>query len=107
MGLLLAFLLLSAGLSYRNNARPRRFRGRAELALTELGTEQARATGRRIVETWKPVAVYTSPLGRCVVTGQIIATILGITAAPLAGLNHLRSLASSPPRFATLAEVDI
>src|SRR4029450_4330117 len=82
--------------------RPARFRGRAELALTERGLAQADALARRIAANWKPgagddvctprrgpaqpealprriaanwkpVAVFTSPLQRCVLTGAKIA----------------------------------
>jgi Histidine phosphatase superfamily (branch 1) len=49
--------------------RPERFRGRAELALTELGQNQARLLAQRIASDWSPNAVYCSPLQRCVATG--------------------------------------
>lgn len=72
------------------NSRPPRFRGRAELALSHAGMEQARVTGKRIRAMCRPRAVYTSPMGRCVVTGQIIAESLGLTTAEsLAGLNDV------------------
>jgi broad specificity phosphatase PhoE len=50
--------------------RPARFRGRAELALTDQGVAQADALARRIADGWKAAAVYTSPMQRCVVTGD-------------------------------------
>jgi probable phosphoglycerate mutase len=65
---------------------PERFRGRAELALTERGLAEAQALARRIATGWKPVEVYTSALQRCVVTGASIARACGIGAAPLPGL---------------------
>jgi hypothetical protein len=34
------------------------------------GLAQAEATARRIARQWKPVAIYTSGLQRCVVTAQ-------------------------------------
>ena len=43
---------------------PRRFRGRAELKLTDKGIAQAEATARRIGASWRPRAIYASPLGR-------------------------------------------
>jgi probable phosphoglycerate mutase len=52
---------------------PERFRGRAELALTDLGRRQARAAAVAIATTWKPDAVYSSPLGRCRDTAAAIA----------------------------------
>ena len=52
---------------------PERFRGRAELALSDLGRRQAQAGARYIAKTWKPEAVYTSPLSRCRETAAAIA----------------------------------
>ena len=52
---------------------PARFRGRAELALTERGLAEADALAKRIAANWKPAAVFTSPLQRCVLTGARIA----------------------------------
>jgi probable phosphoglycerate mutase len=69
--------------------RSERFRGRAELALNELGIAQAEAIAKRIAESWQPVAVYTSPLSRAVRTGEAIAAPLGLTAQPLALLNDI------------------
>jgi broad specificity phosphatase PhoE len=69
--------------------RPARFRGRAELSLTEHGLAQADALAGRIARHWKPAAVYTSPLQRCVVTGGKIATACGITASVHEGLGDI------------------
>lgn len=66
---------------------PERFRGRADLALSELGTRQAAALGRRIAQSWAPDAIYTSPLSRCVVTGDAIAKATGTSAQPFDSLN--------------------
>jgi phosphoserine phosphatase len=52
---------------------PKRFRGRAELNLTDTGIAQAEATARRIGAGWRPEAVYASPLGRTLRTARIIA----------------------------------
>ena len=68
---------------------PERFRGRAELSLTDHGLAQADALARRIAAHWKPVAVYTSPLQRCVVTGGKIATACGITASVNEGMGDI------------------
>ena len=68
---------------------PPRFRGRAEIPLTELGKRQAQATARRIAQCFRPVAIYTSPMGRCVATGQAIAQATGLPSEPLAQLNDL------------------
>ena len=68
---------------------PPRFRGRTEVPLTELGIRQARETARRIGSTWRPAAVYTSPMGRCRATGQAIAGEVGVSLQSLGGLNDL------------------
>ena len=65
---------------------PERFRGRAELALSELGRRQAQALGGYIAANWKPDAVYTSPLGRCRDTGAAIAAPFRLELQPIDGL---------------------
>ncbi|WHZ11351.1 MAG: hypothetical protein OJF60_001790 [Burkholderiaceae bacterium] len=62
---------------------PERFRGRADLSLSSLGERQAVALGRRIAQSWKPDAIYASPLLRCVHTGEAIARATGIRSAAL------------------------
>jgi probable phosphoglycerate mutase len=52
---------------------PKRFRGRADLKLTELGIAQAEATARRISAGWQPAAIYASPLDRTQHTARLIA----------------------------------
>lgn len=69
--------------------KPARFRGRAELPLTDRGLVQADALARRIARGWKPVAVYTSPLQRCVVTGARTAAACGIKAEARGGLADI------------------
>jgi probable phosphoglycerate mutase len=69
--------------------QPERFRGRAELALTPQGVAEAKALAARIAATWKPAAVYTSALKRCVVTGTLIAEACGIQATPLKELMDI------------------
>ena len=69
--------------------RPERFRGRAELKLTEQGLAEAQALAVRIAGHWKPAGIYTSALQRCVVTGDFIARAAGIGAEPLAGLMDI------------------
>ena len=68
---------------------PERFRGRAELPLSSLGRRQARAAADYIVATWKPDAVYTSPLGRCRETGAAIAAPFGLEPRPIDGLADI------------------
>jgi phosphoserine phosphatase len=68
---------------------PARFCGRLDLPLTALGQRQIAATSRRINAAWRIAAVYTSPMSRCVVTGQAIAASSGLTAGVLPGLNDI------------------
>lgn len=68
---------------------PARFRGRAELALTHKGLAQADALARRIAARWKPVAVYTSSLQRCVVTGGRVAEACSIPASVHEGMGDI------------------
>ncbi|HEX4114098.1 MAG TPA: histidine phosphatase family protein [Stellaceae bacterium] len=65
---------------------PLRFRGRTETPLTALGRRQADATAARIAASWHPRAVYTSPMGRCVATGQAIAHACGVPSETLPDL---------------------
>ncbi len=69
--------------------RPQRFRGRADLPLTARGLAEAQAVAQRIASSWHPSKVYTSPLSRCVVTGEAIAKACGIEAQILDGLNDI------------------
>ena len=69
---------------------PVRFRDRAELALTPAGIAQAEALlAQRIVRQWRPVAVYTRGLQRCVVTGAEIGLACGASASMMDGLMDL------------------
>ena len=68
---------------------PVRFRGRAELPLSELGRAQAAALGRYVALNFKPDAIYTSPLGRCRDTGAEIARHFGLAAVALDGLADI------------------
>jgi phosphoserine phosphatase len=68
---------------------PEEFRGRRELQLTERGRVQARTTAHYLAQHWDPVAIYTSPMGRCVATGKEIA---GSSHAPLSVLPELNDL---------------
>jgi probable phosphoglycerate mutase len=69
--------------------KPARFRGRAELPLTPTGLSQAALLAQRIGKQWKPAAIYTSGLQRCVVTGARIGEAVGVKPAVLDGLMDL------------------
>ncbi len=52
---------------------PERFRGRTDVPLTAQGEADAAAAAQTIAGAWRPSAIYTSPMRRCVVTGSAIA----------------------------------
>ena len=68
---------------------PERFRGRAELTLSELGRRQAEALARYIAATWKPEAVCTSPLSRCRDTATAIAAPFQLEPQPVEGFSDI------------------
>jgi phosphoserine phosphatase len=68
---------------------PERFRGRAELPLTETGRREAAATAVRIAANWRPAAIYTSPMGRCVETGAAIGKPLSLSGSVMPGVNDI------------------
>lgn len=68
---------------------PKRFRGRAELSLTPLGDAQARALAACVAARWRPAAIYTSPMGRCVATAEKIGAACKLDVKRLDGLNDL------------------
>jgi broad specificity phosphatase PhoE len=68
---------------------PERFRGRTDLTLTPQGEQQAAEAAKTIAARWKPAAVYTSPLRRCIVTGAAIARACAVAPKVLDTLNDL------------------
>jgi probable phosphoglycerate mutase len=68
---------------------PERFRGRRDVDLSDLGRRQADATARRIAAQWRPAALYTSPLRRCVQTAAAIGAACGLAPTVLDDLNDL------------------
>jgi probable phosphoglycerate mutase len=68
---------------------PERFRGRADVPLTAVGRQQARSAAVFIAARWKPVLVYTSPLQRCVETGQQIASVCEVPSRVMDGLTDV------------------
>jgi probable phosphoglycerate mutase len=68
---------------------PERFRGRADLALTERGQREAHAVTRRIAAGWRPSAIYASPLRRCTATAAAIAQACGAQSHTLDDLNDI------------------
>ena len=68
---------------------PERFRGRAELPLSDLGRRQAAATAARIAAGWRPTRIITSPMDRAVATGGAIAEATGAPAETSAALHDI------------------
>jgi probable phosphoglycerate mutase len=69
---------------------PERFRGRRDVDLSELGLRQAHAAAQGIAARWRPIAVYTSPLRRCLQTAAAIgAACGGLPANVLEDLNDV------------------
>jgi broad specificity phosphatase PhoE len=68
---------------------PARFRGRADLPLTNRGRAEAHAVARRIASSWRPTKIYTSPMSRCIATGATIAQACGLEARTLDDLNDI------------------
>jgi broad specificity phosphatase PhoE len=66
--------------------RVERFRGRADVPLNATGLAQAEATGRRVADEWKPVAIYSSPLSRAVKTAEAIAAHFDLSVQIYPGL---------------------
>lgn len=58
---------------------PPRFRGLQSVPLTTRGRGEAKLTADRIASIWRPAAVLTSPLERCVITGEYIANACELT----------------------------
>ena len=69
--------------------RPARFRGREDLPLTERGRAEALAVAQRIASKWRPERIYTSPLSRCIATGDAIAKACGVEAQSIEELNDI------------------
>jgi probable phosphoglycerate mutase len=57
--------------------------------LTERGYEEAGLTARRIASAWRPSVVWTSPLERCVVTGERISEMFGLEPVAREGLQDI------------------
>ncbi len=68
---------------------PKRFRGRADLALTGRGRAEAEAVAQRIASGWRPSMIYTSPLKRCIATGAAISKVCNVDARALDVLNDI------------------
>ena len=68
---------------------PERFRGRRDIDLSDLGARQAQATAQRIAREWRPAAIYSSPLKRCLQTAAAIASVCRLSPTVLADLDDV------------------
>lgn len=68
---------------------PERFRGRADIELTDRGVAEAHKTADWIARFWQPTALYSSPLKRCIDTSTAIAEKCGLSVEILPALNDL------------------
>jgi phosphoserine phosphatase len=68
---------------------PPRFRGRTDVPLTALGVAQANAAARRIAAISRPTTIYTSPMSRCITTGEAIVKACSAPSQVLDQLNDL------------------
>ena len=86
------------------------FRGRLDLALTDLGKLQAQAVGQWVHDHCEVGAIYASPLSRCIDTARVIAEPLALhvwTSPGLidtdygrwTGLTHPEAAARDPAAF--------
>jgi len=66
--------------------RVERFRGRADVLLNATGLHQAEATGRRVADMGRPVALYSSPHSRVVKTAEAIGRHTNLAIEILPGL---------------------
>jgi phosphoserine phosphatase len=74
---------------YVEGIYPERFRGRAEIPLSPLGIRQGQALADRVRALFTPVALYTSPMQRCVATAGLISQATNIPSQPLMGLQDI------------------
>jgi phosphoserine phosphatase len=68
---------------------PERFRGRADIELTERGVAEARKTANWIARVWQATIVYSSPLKRCMDTAAAIAGQCKVSVEILPSLNDI------------------
>ena len=83
-GAMTAIILVRHG--HVEGITPERFRGRADLPLTELGRRQAAAVAREVAARCRPEAIYASPLARCRDTAAAIGAACGVAPQTAAGL---------------------
>lgn len=68
---------------------PERFRGRRDIDLSERGRREAQAMTQRVLDRWRPAAIYSSPLKRCLQTIEPLAARVGLPVKVADELNDL------------------
>src|SRR6516164_1934662 len=69
---------------------PERFRGRADLKLSEEGKRQVEAAAERLARDFFHIgAIFTSPLKRCLETAAIVETATGLAPRSAPELNDI------------------
>lgn len=63
-----------------------RFRGRADIPLSDAGQEEVSALAGRIAAEYSPVSIYSSPLRRASQTAEAIAAATNVPIYPVPGL---------------------
>jgi phosphoserine phosphatase len=86
--------------------KPERFRGRADLALTNRGRAQAQAVAKRVASVWLPARIYASPMRRCAETGGAIANACGLEAVTMDDLNDINYGAWQSRSYKEVAEAE-
>ncbi len=66
--------------------REERFRGRTDVPLDAVGEAQVEACASHIAARFRPIAIYSSPLGRTLRTADTIGVRCGLTVTPHKGL---------------------
>jgi phosphoserine phosphatase len=65
-----------------------RFQGQNDIALNQRGMAQAKDTARAAI-SWKPVAMYSSPLNRTMQVAEEISRLVGVAVTPELRLQEL------------------
>ena len=68
--------------------REGRFQGQSQVELNDRGVEQARQVAGALV-SWKPTALFSSPLPRTLMTASMISKNVGLTVEPREGLKEV------------------
>ncbi|MCE2465051.1 MAG: histidine phosphatase family protein [Dehalococcoidia bacterium] len=68
--------------------REGRFQGQSQVKLNDRGVEQARKVASALV-SWKPTALYSSPLPRTMMTASMVSNAVNLPVEPKDGLKEV------------------